>query len=116
MKYAIQINGGPGPNPPAEVAYQFIKAALKAGHEIVRVFFYRDGVLEAFPQTVGTPPDRPDWGALAHGSGIDLVLCVAALERRGLSGAEPRPGFRTGGLGLWMEACLLADRTLVFGG
>jgi tRNA 2-thiouridine synthesizing protein D len=111
MKYAIQINGGPGPVSPAEIGYQFIRAALAGGHGIVRVFFYHEGVREAFPAVAG----GRDWSGLARDHGIDLVLCVAALERRGLGQATPAGGFRSGGLGQWMEACLAADRTLSLG-
>lgn len=119
MKYAIQVNAGPGDSPAARSAYQFIKAALAEGHDIVRLFFYHEGTYHGF---AGARPaaseDRivPDWAALAEGHGLDLVLCVAAANRRGLADSEPAPGFRIGGLGQWLEACLMADRVLVFGG
>jgi tRNA 2-thiouridine synthesizing protein D len=124
MKYAIQINGGPGLSPSAASGYQFIKAALAAGHEIVRVFFYHEGVYHGFGGA-GAAGDSlfPDWSGLARSHGLDLVLCISAAERRGLvpSDAKARQaavaaeGFRIGGLGQWMEACLKADRVMVFG-
>jgi tRNA 2-thiouridine synthesizing protein D len=128
MKYAIQINSGCCQSQAAETGYQFIKAALVQGHRILRVFFYHDGVYNGFG-AAARPEDRPPasrrWSLLAEESGVDLVLCVSAVQRRGLGSAEGMqasdldralvPGFRIGGLGLWMEACLEADRFLVFG-
>lgn len=114
MKYAIQINGAPGRSPAVQVAHEFIKAVLAAGHEVNRVFFYHDGVYNGFNADRKEPLNFPDWSALAHRHGLDLVLCVSAAERRGLAAGLPAPGFRFGGLGQWMEACLQADRVLVF--
>ena len=127
MKYAIQLNSGPGQNASAYTAYQFIKAALAEGHEIMRIFFYHDGVHHGFGPSRHTAAEvhaAPDWSLLARHHGIDLVLCVSAATRRGLlppeesrwAEANLAAGFRLGGLGQWMEACLQADRTLVFGG
>jgi tRNA 2-thiouridine synthesizing protein D len=118
MKYAIQVHSGPFESQAAHTAYQFIKAALDEGHEIVRAFFYHDGVCQGFcPAGAG-----PDWSSLTQDFGLDLVLCISAAERRGLADAEGRlgggrlaAGFRIGGLGQWMDACLKADRVLVFG-
>jgi tRNA 2-thiouridine synthesizing protein D len=119
MKYAIQVNTGPGSSHAAHNAYQFIKAALAEGHEIVRLFFYYDGIYNSFILARHAMPEDkaiPDWTDLARQHGIDLVLCVSAAERRGLSLDTPLvEGFRIGGLGQWMEACLKADRVMVFG-
>lgn len=116
MRYAIQINTGLGQSPSAHTAYQFIKAALATGHDVIRVFFYHEGIHHGFGAGGGRESD--DWSALAREHGLDLVLCVSAAERRGLSptSATPAEGFRVGGLGQWMEACLRADRVMVFGG
>jgi tRNA 2-thiouridine synthesizing protein D len=123
MKFAVQINSGPGQSPSAHSAYQFIKAALAEGHEIVRVFFYHEGIYHGF--AAGAHEDRiaPDWSDLGRRHGVDLILCVSAAERRGMisstsgdKAANLAEGFRVGGLGQWMEACLKADRVLVFGG
>lgn len=128
MKFAIQVNASPCQAQAGESAYQFIKAALAMGHEVVRVFFYYDGVYHGFggcrpPQDEPQPLRR--WSELAAHHGIDLVLCISAAQRRGLLTAEESlaaglvpgavgAGFRIAGLGLWVEACLQADRLLVF--
>lgn len=123
MKYAIQVHSGPGHSSAAHSAYQFSKAALAEGHEILRMFFYQDGVHHGFGPTHRADPAAPDWAGLAR-HGIDLVLCASAASRRGLlhedetawGSARLVAGFRIGGLGQWMDACLQADRVLVFGG
>lgn len=104
--------------------YQFIKAALAAGHGIVRVFFYHDGVCNAFMPPIPGELAAPDWSSLWRDHGVELIFCLAAAERRGLmrsdrepsAGLSPREGFQAGGLGLWVEACIRADRVLIFGG
>lgn len=130
VKFAIQINASPWQNQACETAYQFIKAALDSGHEIVRVFFYAEAAV--LGQRWLTPPEEEQtvlkrWTELAKTQGIDLVICISAAQRRGLlepseasrlgkSGEDLAEGFRIAGLSLWVEACLKADRTLVFGG
>ncbi len=129
MKYAIQINSSPCYCAAGYAAYQFIKAALDASHEIYRVFFYQDGIYHALRFT--TPPDdelqlTKLWSALARDYQIDLVVCISAAHRRGLlhddeavrQGKQDKDlaaGFRISGLGQLVEATLEADRFLVFG-
>jgi tRNA 2-thiouridine synthesizing protein D len=128
MMYAIQINSGYCGSQAADTGYQFIKAALVQGHRVLRVFFYHDGVYNALSEALlpeGQRAASRRWSALAEEYGVDLVLCISAAHRRGLASSEGKqasdlipslaPGFRIGGLGLWMEACLEADRFLVFG-
>ncbi len=124
MKYAIQINDAPHQSSAANSAYQFIRAALADGHTVIRVFFYGDGVFNAWiPALSSDGVNTPDWAALADSADLDLVFCITAAERRGmLEHSADRlmlpslVGFRAGGLGLWVEACLGADRVMVFGG
>ncbi len=129
MKFAIVVNEGPYTHQASDTAYQFTKAALDKGHEIVRVFFYHDGVNNA--TRLATPPqDERDvtrrWRELVEKHRLDLVLCVAAAQRRGIAdpGEAKRhgkdvdniaPGFRISGLGQLIEAAILADRTIAFG-
>lgn len=119
----IQINGAPWSNEGCGSAYQFVRAALRKGHEIILVFFYHDGAYNGLrmipPQDEQTLTQR--WSILAAEYGIDLVVCISAAHRRGLLEEEagragPAEGFRIAGLGLWVDACLRADRFLSFGG
>ncbi len=129
MKFGILVNEGPYQHEAADSAYHFTKAALGKGHEIFRVFFYHDGVNNGTRLTTPPQDDRhitKRWTALAEEHDVDLVVCVAAAQRRGIvDAAEAKrngkdanniaPGFRISGLGQLIEAGIEADRLLVFG-
>ncbi len=123
------VNEGPYTHQAADTAYQFAKAALAKGHEIVRVFFYHDGVNNGSRLTTPPQDDRNivrRWSELAEQHGLDMVVCVAAAQRRGIvdAGEAKRqgkdadniaPGFRISGLGQLVEVGIQADRLMVFG-
>jgi tRNA 2-thiouridine synthesizing protein D len=129
MKLAILVNEGPYTHQAADSAYQFTKAALEKGHEIFRVFFYHDGVNNG--TRLMTPPQddrhiQKRWTELAEKHALDLVVCVAAAQRRGIVDPDERrrhgkdadniaPGFRISGLGQLIEAGIQADRLVAFG-
>ena len=129
MKFSIMINEGPYTHQASDTAYQFTKAALEKGHEIFRVFFYHDGVNNATRFTVPPQDDRNlqvMWSDLAEKHSLDLVVCIAAAQRRGIldenegkrhgkDGNNLAPGFRISGLGQLIEAGIQADRLVVFG-
>jgi len=129
MKLTIQINEGPYQHQSSDTAYFFIKAALEKGHEIFRVFFYHDGVHNGTRLTTPPQDDRHivnRWSELAQEHNLDMVLCVAAAQRRGLvdDGEAQRngkdatniaPGFRISGLGQLIEGGIQSDRLVVFG-
>ena len=129
MKFTIQVSEGPYNHQASDTAYQFTKAALVAGHEIYRVFFYHDGVNNATRLTTPPQDDRNvvnRWSALAAEHNLDLVVCVAAAQRRGIADADEAkrngkdadniaPGFRISGLGQLIEGGIQADRLVVFG-
>jgi tRNA 2-thiouridine synthesizing protein D len=129
MKFTIQVNEGPYQHQSADSAYQFTKAAIEAGHEIFRIFFYPDGVNNASRLAIPPQDDRNVtnlWVELANEHKLDLVVCVAAAQRRGLLDeneatragkdanniAEP---FRISGLGQLIEGGIQSDRLVVFG-
>ena len=129
MKLSILVNEGPYQHQAADSAMQFTKAALEKGHEIFRVFFYNDGVNNG--TRFGVPPqdDRnitEQWTALAKAHDLDLVVCIAAAQRRGIldeneakrqgkDGDNIADGFRISGLGQLIEAGIQSDRTVIFG-
>ena len=129
MKFSIQINEGPYQHQAADTAYQFTKAALAAGHEIFRVFFYHDGVNNATKLAVPPQDDRhiPKlWSELSKENDLDLVVCIAAAQRRGMMDVDEAKrqgfednnlieGFRISGLGQLIEAGIESDRLVVFG-
>ena len=129
MKFGILVSEGPYTHQAADSAYQFVRAALENGHEVPRVFFYHDGV------NVGTrlsiPPQdernlQQNWTALAREHDIDLVICIAAAQRRGLLDENEAKrqgkdadniaeGFRISGLGQLIEMGIQTDRLMTFG-
>ncbi len=129
MKLTIQVNEGPYQHQATDSAYNFAKAALEKGHEIFRVFFYHDGVNNGTRLTTPPQDDRNvvnRWSELAKENDIDLVICVAAAQRRGIvdDGEAERngkdatniaDGFRISGLGQLIEGAVQSDRLVVFG-
>ncbi len=129
MKFAIQINEGPYQHQASDSAYYFTKAVLEKGHEVMRVFFYHDGVNNGTRLTTPPQDDRNivnRWAELAEQHNLDLVVCVAAAQRRGIvdegemqrNGKDAHniaPGFRISGLGQLIEAGIQSERLVVFG-
>lgn len=129
MRLGIVVNEGPYTHQASDSAYQFTKAALEKGHEIFRVFFYHDGVNNGTRLTVPPQDDRnlqELWSELAASHKLDLVVCVAAAQRRGiLDESEAKrhgksvdniaSGFRISGLGQLIEAGIQSDRLVIFG-
>ena len=129
MRFALAVHGGPAAGQASRSALNFAVAALAAGHEIQRVFFQQDGVLNGSALDV-VPRDETDpaaqWAQLGRKHHIDLVLCVASALRRGILDASEAdrhargtgnadPAFTISGLGQLMESALEADRLITFG-
>ncbi len=129
MRFGIVVTEGPYTHQASDSAYRFTKAALEKGHEIFRVFFYHDGVNNATRFAVPPQDDRnlqQLWSELAEAHKLDLVVCIAAAQRRGILDADEAnrqgkdgnniaPGFRISGLGQLIEAGIQADRLVMFG-
>lgn len=129
MKFAVMVNEGPYTHQAVDSAYHFVEAALRADHEVVRVFFYHDGVNTGTRLSVPPQDDRnisERWTALGTEHSLDLVLCVAAAQRRGMLDKDEAKraskdsnniadGFQISGLGQLIDAGIQADRLIVFG-
>ena len=129
MKFGIVVNEGPYTHEASDTAYQFAKAVLEKGHEVFRVFFYHDGVNNGTRLAVPPQDERniqKNWTELAEAHNVDLVLCIAAAQRRGILDENEAkrqgkdadniaPGFRISGLGQLIEAGIEADRLISFG-
>jgi tRNA 2-thiouridine synthesizing protein D len=129
VKFSIQVNEGPYQHQASDTAYQFAKAAIAAGHEIFRIFFYHDGVNNATRLAVPPQDDRnvsKQWSELAKEHNLDMVVCIAAAQRRGVMDSDEAKrqgldadniaeGFRISGLGQLIEAGIESDRLIVFG-
>lgn len=129
MQIGVVISEGPYTHQAADTAYHFVKSALAKGHTVPRVFFYHDGVNVSSRLSVPPQDERNiqvQWSALAKEHEIDLVVCIAAAQRRGLlDGNEAKrqgkdadniaEGFRISGLGQLIEMGIQSDRTVTFG-
>ena len=129
MKFAIALFSA-AHAPSSRRALQFAQAALAGGHEIVRLFFYQDGVYSA-ANSVVTPQDEQDidqqWRAFVSEHQLDGVVCIAAALRRGVLNAEEAARYQRSavnldapwalsGLGQLHDAIQDADRLICFGG
>ncbi len=129
MKFAIALFA-PAHAPSSRRALRFAQAALDGGHEIVRLFFYQDGVHSASGNVV-SPQDELDlpreWREFVQQHQLDAVVCIAAALRRGVLNAEDAQRYgkpaanleapwELSGLGQLHEAAQLADRLISFGG
>lgn len=129
MKFAIALFSPPHA-PASRRALRFAETVITGGHEIVRLFFYQDGVHSAASNVVA-PQDELDltreWREFVTHNDLDAVVCIAAALRRGvLDDAEAqrysRPAanlhapWELSGLGQLHEAAQQADRLICFGG
>ncbi|AYC33086.1 sulfurtransferase complex subunit TusD [Pseudomonas cavernae] len=129
MKFAIALFSPPHA-PSSRRALRFAQSVLAGGHEIVRLFFYQDGVHSASANVVA-PQDELDsaaeWTAFVREQQLDGVVCIAAALRRGILNEEEARRYERAaanlaqpwelsGLGQLHEATQVADRLICFGG
>ena len=129
MKFAIALYS-PAHAASSRRALLFAQAVLCGGHDIVRLFFYQDGVHSTSANVV-TPQDELDvpalWRDFVSDNRLDGVVCIAAGLRRGVLNQEeaerysrpaanlPAP-WDLSGLGQLHDAVQAADRLICFGG
>ena len=128
MNFAILVNSPPFAKQGSYSAYEFCKAALSKGHPVKKIFFYQDGIYNA-NSLICMPQDEIDvsqlWQDLAQKHSIELIICVAAAQRRGVIDATEAKNydktstnlakhFRVAGLGELIEASTTYDRFITF--
>jgi len=129
MKFAIALFSA-AHAPSSRRALLFAQAALAGGHEIVRLFFYQDGVYSA-SNSIVAPQDEQDiarqWREFVSDHQLDSVVCIAAALRRGVLNQEEATRYQRSavnldapwelsGLGQLHDAAQAADRLICFGG
>ena len=102
---------------------------MSQGHEIYRVFFYGDGVLNANSLSVA-PQDETNlsraWDEFLKNNGIDSVACVSSALARGIldfdesarhkmAGVSLHKSTQMAGLGQLVDAALRSERLVSFG-
>lgn len=129
MIFSVSVLSAPYADQAAFSAYKFVEASLHNGHEVRRVFFYGEGVLNA--NHLNTPPqDEIDlyeaWKTLASSHQVELIVCIASALRRGVldqneaqryekNGSSMQAPFILSGLGQLMDAAIESDRLITFG-
>lgn len=128
LRYALLVTGPAYGSEQAASALLFARALLAAGHQLISVFFYREGVANGNQFTLPAN-DEYDlvraWAELADEHNIPLNICVAAALRRGVVDAHEaaqhqlpasnlHPAFTLSGLGALAEAALSCDRLVQF--
>lgn len=102
-------------------AINYVQCALQQGVEVLGVFFYQDGVLNA-NKYVSVPTDEfqaiKAWEKLTLENKLPLHLCISAAEKRGLTDegehANINDSFTVSGLGELVELTSQADRLVQF--
>lgn len=127
-KFIIQVNGSAYTGSSSYRAYRSAQAVLAAGHQVLQIFFYQDGVFNS-NQLNSPASDEFDlnaaWQSLATEHNIALINCASAAQRRGLlSQAEAQENgyahwnvqapFTMAGLGELVTGIEHADRLLSF--
>jgi tRNA 2-thiouridine synthesizing protein D len=126
--FSLCVQAAPNISQGNQTALKTAQAIVDGGHTINRVFFYLDGVQTGSSLLLphqNEPNLTKQWQQLAKDHAVELVVCVAAALRRGVvneqeAGMNDLPcanladGFTVGGLGLWVESAIEADRVLTF--
>lgn len=129
MIISVMVTGSPVSQQAAQSALSFCEAALCAGHQIYRVFFYEDAVYVGSAISVSPQDERnlnAAWSEFVQRHQLDAVICVASALKRGIlnnseatryqkPAANLEAGFELSGLGQWVDACLNSDRVVSFG-
>lgn len=125
-KILLFITSGPETDS-GQSALSYAQQAVKH-HTLSGIFFYSDAVYVA--NKLRTPPNdetnlMQGWQSLNQDHDVDLIVCSAAAQRRGildtneasyhgLTGDSLAPCFRIGGLGEYVEMQMHADRVVQF--
>ncbi len=130
MKFSLAIYASPDL---ASTALGFAEALVDQGHEIYRLFFFNEGVLNgaALPQakSAGASSSSPleRWQGLIQKHELDAVVCVTSAQKRGIVPGDANQnsaganylsvaeGFTIGGLGQLIDATVNSDRIITFG-
>jgi len=130
VKFTVVVHAAPYSSAAAYSAYRFSASALAAGHEIYRLFFYYDGVHNSNALTTA-PQDEFDlvaaWRTLIDNHQLDAISCVSSALKRGILDAQEakryeKPAanlaqeFTLSGLGQLVDASMVSDRVVSFGG
>ncbi len=113
---AVLLSVGPDRGTLPIRALETIETALFKGYAVF-CFLYEDGVLLANGQR-DIPQGETDPSqflrTLARHQNCDVVACITAAERRGVTQDVLMTNVRVGGLGEWTDQLQAADRVVQF--
>ena len=130
MIYSLLVLSSPCSGQGSATALRFAESVINRGHQIHRVFFLDEGTLAGAVSMV-SPQDEGDsvqrWANFGTQHTVELILCVSSALRRGLldsseaaryekAAATIHPVFEISGLGQLVDAALVSDRMITFGG
>ena len=129
MKFSIVVHSAPYSNEGAHSAFRFCQAVLAEGHEIYRLFFFREGVHNLTRLAVVGQDEKNlqvAWEELIAAHNLDSVACVTSALKRGILDQQEadryeKPGSSLSeisgiaGLGQLVDACVNSDRVVSFG-
>lgn len=123
MKFSIAVYSSPEDGSTARSALQFTQELLNQGHELYRLFFFNNGVMNcAASQNICTH----DWQTIIETHNLEAIVCMTSAQKRGLRQADKNEGqlnetsihptFRPGGIAQLIDATVQSDRVVSFGG
>ena len=129
MKFTIVLYAAPYSSQASLSALRLAQAVLTQGHEIVRLFFYYDGVHNTNALSVPAQDEHDlvkAWNSLILEHEIEAVSCVSSALKRGVldareavryerSGGNLMDSVVLSGLGQLVDASLVSDRVISFG-
>lgn len=129
MKFSIVVHSAPYTSEGAHTAFRFCQAVLGEGHEIYRLFFFRDGVHNLTRLAVVGQEEtnlQTAWENLINEHNLDAVACVTSALKRGIIDQQEAERYEKSahslyeaasiaGLGQLVDAVSNSDRVLNFG-
>ena len=129
MKFSIVVHSAPYSSEGAHSALRFCQALLEEGHEIYRLFFFRDGVHNLSRLSVVGQDEtslQEAWENLIREHDLDAVACVTSALKRGIIDQQEAERYEKpahslsesvaiAGLGQLVDAIQNSERVLNFG-
>ena len=129
MKFSIVVHSAPYTSEGAHSALRFCQALLDSGHDIYRLFFFREGVHNLTRLAVVGQDEnslQEAWEDLIREHDLDAVACVTSALKRGIIDQQEADRYEKqahslseaaniSGLGQLVDAVQNSDRVVNFG-
>jgi len=129
LKFCIVVYAAPYSSEAAATAFRFTRCLLQSGHQVTRLFFFGDGVLNTNKLAVAPQDEinlQQQWDQLIKSYELDSVACVSSAIKRGIINEQESKrheldatsllkSSEIAGLGQLVDAVLNSDRVVNFG-